>query len=219
MNKTSTAILWAATFALLGCAAPTVEQRGLNLQSIPDAAQLKIASAKPLSLRTETRNQNCDVTTFFQIMSERFPEVQNIVEIHYSEIQHPEKTECSYWGIGVTYEGVASGVSAQIPAAEISETTPAEPIVTEAVVTPVAEIPKAAEVPAAETPSPDSSATKAAPEKPAAPAQDSTATPADPEAAKQAEILKLFLQMQAKSDSTAKPAVQPNAPAGTPAQN
>lgn len=218
MQKIATAILLGASFALFGCAAPTVEQRGLGLQAFPAAEQLKIASARPLSLRTETMNQGCDVTTFFQIMSERFPEIQNILDVHYSEVERPEKTECSYWGIGVTYEGVASsGVPAANPE-PISNA--AETTVTTSTVQPVAEIPVAVETPKETAPVADTTAKTPASEAPAvetpaAPAQDS-AKAVDPEAAKQAEILKLFMQLQAeaaKADS-AKPAAQP-----APAQN
>ena len=111
MKKLCISTIIASSLVFLGCAAPLAEQKGSELAPFPQAEQLKVKTARPLMLRTETQNKNCDVTTFFQIMSERNPDIQNILDVRFSEVEKNDKTECSYWGIGVTYEGVETSVS------------------------------------------------------------------------------------------------------------
>lgn len=111
MEKLCITSLIASSLVFFGCAASVVEQKGAELQQFPQAEQLKVKTARTLMLRTETQNKNCDVTTFLQIMSERNPDIQNIIDVHYSQTEMNDKTECSYWGIGVTYEGVETSIA------------------------------------------------------------------------------------------------------------
>lgn len=159
MKKLCITSLIASSLVFLGCAASVVEQKGAELQPFPQAEQLKVKTARTLMLRTETQNKNCDVTTFLQIMSERNPDIQNIIDVHYSQTEMNDKTECSYWGIGVTYEGVETSIA--------PKTSFAEPI-KDTVAAPTADTAKVAEVAKEEV--------KEAPaEQPAAPAEQSAA--------------------------------------------
>lgn len=159
MKKLCITSLIASSLVFLGCAASVVEQKGAELQPFPQAEQLKVKTARTLMLRTETQNKNCDVTTFLQIMSERNPDIQNIIDVHYSQTEMNDKTECSYWGIGVTYEGVETSIA--------PKTSFAEPI-KDTVAAPTADTAKVAEVAKEEV--------KEAPaEQPAAPVEQSAA--------------------------------------------
>lgn len=136
MKKLCISTIIVSSLVFLGCAASIAEQKGSELKPFPQAEQLKIKTARPLTLRTETQNKNCDVTTFFQIMSERNPDIQNILDVRYSEVEKNDKTECSYWGIGVTYEGVTTSLTAKIsfdePIKDTSATQPRNDSPTEA---------------------------------------------------------------------------------------
>jgi len=170
MKKLCITSLIASSLVFLGCAASVVEQKGAELQPFPQAEQLKVKTARTLMLRTETQNKNCDVTTFLQIMSERNPDIQNIIDVHYSQTEMNDKTECSYWGIGVTYEGVETSIA--------PKTSFAEPI-KDTVAAPTADTAKVAEVAKEEVKeAPAEVKTEAPAEQPAAPAEQSAA-PAD----------------------------------------
>lgn len=183
MKKLYLSTLFAGSLLLFGCAPAIVEQKGVALQAIPQTTPLKVKTAKPLALRTETANKNCDVTTFFQVMSAKNPEIQNIIEIHYSETELPGKTECAYWGIGVTYEGVESG-SAPQPATSITneseaiavDTSKAPKETVQAAGKPALPQPKEVAIPASEAPA----KVPAEPEKPTAP--EASAAAAEPAA-------------------------------------
>lgn len=159
MKKLYLSTLFVGSLLLFGCAPAIVEQKGVALQSIPQTTPLKVKTAKPLALRTETANKNCDVTTFFQVMSAKNPEIHNIIDIHYSETELPGKTECAYWGIGVTYEGVESANAPQpaTPAASndskaIAADTAAPKEAVQAAEKPVLPQPKEDAIPAQEAP-------------------------------------------------------------------
>ena len=204
MKKLFITSLIASSLAFLGCAASIVEQKGAELQQFPQAEQLKIKTARTLMLRTETQNKDCDVTTFLQIMSERNPDIQNIIDVHYSQTEKNDKTECSYWGIGVTYEGVETSTAPKASFAEpIKDTTAAQPTDSAKAAEPVKEEVKAeapAKQPAAAPAeiSADTVKTEAAPAAETAPAAEATAPAAEAATAQTAA------PAEAPADSTKK---------------